>query len=249
MRALDTPALLDAWDRGHSLSADAWALWLLRTATVKAGASTPAGTLAQWTVGRRDRALLRLRSLTFGASINGLADCPGCGAAAEFDMNCDALAGSPSADDEPAPAQFEAAGYAVTCRAVTAGDLLAIADCADVDVASDRLLERCVDARNAQGVRVAHRQLPADLLADITIRLELADPHADIQLNVRCPACGHGWQVAFDIVQYFWRELGAWATRQLRDVHELASAYGWSEAQILALSPARRQRYLDMLTT
>jgi hypothetical protein len=33
----------------------------------------------------------------------------------------------------------------------------------------------------------------------------------------------------------------------LRDVHELASAYGWRESEILALSPQRRQAYLELV--
>ena len=33
----------------------------------------------------------------------------------------------------------------------------------------------------------------------------------------------------------------------LHEVHRLASAYGWSEAQILALSPARRAQYLALV--
>jgi hypothetical protein len=31
------------------------------------------------------------------------------------------------------------------------------------------------------------------------------------------------------------------------DIHDLARAYGWSEQTILALSPARRRRYVGML--
>ena len=39
----------------------------------------------------------------------------------------------------------------------------------------------------------------------------------------------------------------AWALRTLAEVHRLASAYGWREQDILALSPARRQLYLGMV--
>jgi hypothetical protein len=53
--------------------------------------------------------------------------------------------------------------------------------------------------------------------------------------------------VAFDIASYFWDEINAWANRILREVHILASRYGWSERDILALSPWRRQFYLDMV--
>ena len=37
------------------------------------------------------------------------------------------------------------------------------------------------------------------------------------------------------------------AKRLLMDVHLLARAYGWSEAEVLALSPARRRFYLEMV--
>ena len=46
---------------------------------------------------------------------------------------------------------------------------------------------------------------------------------------------------------YLWHEVDAWALRLLRDVHRLARAYSWREADILALSPSRRQCYLDLL--
>ena len=36
------------------------------------------------------------------------------------------------------------------------------------------------------------------------------------------------------------------ALRLLGHVHALARAYGWREADILAMSPARRQVYLDL---
>jgi hypothetical protein len=33
----------------------------------------------------------------------------------------------------------------------------------------------------------------------------------------------------------------------LREIHVLASHYGWTEAQILAVAPARRARYLSLI--
>ena len=38
------------------------------------------------------------------------------------------------------------------------------------------------------------------------------------------------------------------AGRLMRDIHLLASAYGWTEAEVLSLSAWRRQAYLDMVT-
>jgi hypothetical protein len=33
----------------------------------------------------------------------------------------------------------------------------------------------------------------------------------------------------------------------VREVHRMASAYGWREADILAMSAFRRQRYLELI--
>ena len=44
-----------------------------------------------------------------------------------------------------------------------------------------------------------------------------------------------------------WTEVQAHAAQLLRDVHLLASNYGWREAEILNLSPVRRQAYLELI--
>ena len=73
------------------------------------------------------------------------------------------------------------------------------------------------------------------------------DPDADVRIALECPACSCAWELHFDIVSYFWSELDDWAHRTLADVHALASAYGWTEHTVLALSPMRRRIYLDMV--
>jgi hypothetical protein len=35
----------------------------------------------------------------------------------------------------------------------------------------------------------------------------------------------------------------------MRDVHQLASAYGWSEHDILTMSAGRRQLYLELVAS
>jgi hypothetical protein len=51
----------------------------------------------------------------------------------------------------------------------------------------------------------------------------------------------------FDIGGYLWEELDAWAHRVARDVHVLASAYSWSEDDILGMTAERRGTYLDLI--
>jgi hypothetical protein len=52
----------------------------------------------------------------------------------------------------------------------------------------------------------------------------------------------------FDIGAFLWEEIAAQARRLLREVHTLARAYGWREADILVMSAARRQAYLEMVS-
>jgi hypothetical protein len=74
-----------------------------------------------------------------------------------------------------------------------------------------------------------------------------ADPQGDTEFELTCPACGYRWMILFDIESFFWSELSGWAHRVLTDVHTLASAYGWREADILRLGPWRRQFYLGLI--
>jgi hypothetical protein len=74
-----------------------------------------------------------------------------------------------------------------------------------------------------------------------------ADPHGDVRFSIHCPGCDHCWPVPFDMLAYFWSEIHLAARRLLRDVHALASVYGWRESEILALSPRRRRIYLEMV--
>ncbi|MES1153596.1 MAG: hypothetical protein ABUL45_01560, partial [Rhodanobacter sp.] len=92
------------------------------------------------------------------------------------------------------------------------------------------------------------RRLPHELQAEIAQAMAQADPQADLQLAFRCPDCGHEWQPLFDIARFLWQELHAWALHMLREVDTLAQAYHWAEADILALSPRRRQAYLELCT-
>ncbi len=72
------------------------------------------------------------------------------------------------------------------------------------------------------------------------------DPAADLRFDLVCPACGHGWEPLFDVAAFLWAAVERWALLTLRDVHQLALAYGWRESDVLALSPLRRQLYLEM---
>ena len=110
------------------------------------------------------------------------------------------------------------------------------------------MLEACLlDARHEdEPFRPA--DLPEEVVTALSERMAQEDPYLNISLAVKCPACSHEWQMIFDIVTYFMSEINFWAIRMMREVHRLASAYGWSEVDILAMSAWRRQRYLEMIS-
>ena len=70
---------------------------------------------------------------------------------------------------------------------------------------------------------------------------------AELTCAVECPGCGARELLDFDIARFLWAEVRAAARRLLAEVHELASAYGWSERDITTMSPARRYAYLEMI--
>ena len=140
---------------------------------------------------------------------------------------------------------LQSAGYEVRFRLPNSADLAAMAQAAAGD-ARRRLLERCLLESRRAGQAQTPDQLPSAVVEAISAKMAEADPQADVQLALVCPACGHTWQATFEIVSFLWAELSAWAERTLADVHALASTYGWREADILAMSARRRQRYLEL---
>jgi hypothetical protein len=238
---MHTAELLGVWERGGPASHGERALLLLSVAQPQAVADAGAG----WTVGQRDRALFALREELFGARLTALATCPRCGEPLEMEFQtADVVVDE--ALQAPPPLSLEQSGYRVTYRPPTAEDLAVMAQEFNGDEAQRWLLGRCVlDARRDQDA-CSVAELPASVLRAVADGMAAADPQADVELALTCPACSHQWQAPFDIVSFLWRELDAWARRTLAEVATLASALGWSEQDILALTPWRRRHYLEL---
>lgn len=205
----------------------------------------PPDDLAELPVGRRDAELLRLRERLFGPRVVGTAACPACGERVELDF---AVGEVRVADPPPVrPVAVEVDGFSLLARLPTGGDLAEAAGAPGVGGARRALLERCVVEVHEHGEPRAAAELPDAVVRALGAGLAEADPQAEVRLALACPACEHRWEALFDIAAYLWSELEAWAERTLREVHALALAYGWREADVLALSPARRRRYLEMV--
>ena len=211
---LDGQGILIAWEAGVNRRPLDRALALLWAAGA-AGPDEP----ADLPLVERDRRLLAIRARNFGAVMPSRATCPECGEELELELDANGLlAAVPAADCGDVP------------RAITSRDVAAIAGL-DSEAAMTVLRERL-----AQGSDVA----PAVLDPQI----EAAAEAAELTTHLTCAACGAGWRESLDVPAYLWADIEVAALRLLSEVAEIAGAYGWSEAEILSLSPARRAAYL-----
>jgi hypothetical protein len=241
VRPLSAGATLHAWERGAGQHPLDRALTLLQAA--EPGATR--GELAALPVGERDARLLRLRAATLGPSLAAFTACPACGERLETAFDT-----TPLLADAPADAPLEARGGGVRMRfrLPDSRDLAAAAGSGSVEAARRALAGRCVlEAFRDDGAAVAPPELPDAALGALSEAMGRAAPAADVTLALSCAECGHAWEAALDVGPVFWAEVAARARVLLREVHSLAAAYHWSEAEVLAMSPARRRAYLQMV--
>ena len=247
MRPLSAHQIVQIWEHGASQHPLDRALLCLAWGCPE----VPIADLAQLPLGIRDAALLTLRELTFGPRMDSQSHCPKCGELLEFSLNVADirvvdLDRAMSGDNHLSPHQFHIQNLAVTFRLPTSLDLAAIATTPSDHSRTD-LAQRCLLHVEQAGQPITLDAVPDEAIAHLSRHLGDADPQAEILLDLQCPACQHRWQSLFDIVAFFWNELQAQAQQLLREVHVLARAYGWREADILALSSTRRQFYLDLV--
>jgi hypothetical protein len=242
MRSPSDLVLLDVWDAAPSEGVTSRALRLL-------GAALPEqrlGRLADRPIGRRDSDLLDLREQVFGDTLECALPCPACHEPLEFQVPLAQLRRT-VADDGPELGSIAQDGYEVTFRLPNSRDLRAIENLDDQTQARMTLLERCVIlATCVDGSAVAVTDLPEAVSAAVGERMAELDPMAVAELRLDCSECACVWQAPIDPARFLLSEVDAWARRMLHEVHQLARSYGWSEAQIVELSPRRRQYYLEL---
>jgi hypothetical protein len=136
-------------------------------------------------------------------------------------------------------------------RLPTSRDLAHLAAQPEAPDAAMLLLERCRLDGDRQDLGT-EGDAPLDMneqeVEEVGSMLALADPLAEILLDFDCPVCGESFQESLDLASFLWAELEAASRLLLLDVHTLASAYGWGEAEILGLSASRREFYLEMVS-
>jgi hypothetical protein len=220
---------LALWETGHSLHPLDRAVL-----AIQAGFPEVRESVADWPMGRRNRALIELYCAACGPALRGWTACIQCGDRLEFQMDGRLLAeGDSGASEEPIV--IGRSSY----RLPTSRDLADLATEPDLGRAAHRLVQRCRIAGDAE--------LDEEAIEAIGELMAAGDPLAEITLRFECPTCGSSFDEVLDLTTFLWTEIEVRAKHLLLAIHKLASAYGWSEAEILSLSPARRETYLGMV--
>ena len=227
MPGFDAASLVTLWERGRALGPLSRAVML-----AAAGEGEREEAVAEWPLGRREAALIRLCTACFGGATPVSVACPACGERLEFEIDA---AGATLDDDETPLALASGARF----RAPTTADLMIAARAPSLAEGARRLIGRC---RLDDGPPLGDADFE-----EADRRMAEWRRGAAITLNLACAECGHAWSDEFDAAAYLWIEIEARARDLLDEVHWLASRYGWPEADILALSVTRRQMYLEMI--
>jgi hypothetical protein len=251
---LDTAGVLLPAERTTALLARC----LVRLEGLERAVQQPEELARALTIGDREALLLHLRRLTGGERLPCVLHCPapGCGQPMDLDLRVSELLLPPYAQPQPehkATLGDDGTATHVRFRLPTGADQEAVAVPAitDPDAATDLLLRRCLLQIAVGDERATEVTTETDLpeavrreLPELLVRL---DPQAELLLNLTCPSCGHALTALFDAAAYLFQEVSDRASHLYHEVHLLAFYYHWSEAEILGLSAARRQRYLDLL--
>jgi hypothetical protein len=228
--------LLDVWEQSLAARPASRAQALL----ILADPTTGSTALDQLSVGQANATLIALRSRLFGRKIEGIARCPECDEEIEVAFGLEeVLPVVPSS--EPDCVHVRLGGQTVAVRVPRLSDLLAAETEPNVDAARRALLRHVLAE-----TPLSADDLPDDEASAIGEALADAAAAAAIDLSLNCPACGASWLEDFDPAAFLWDELDAWARRLLADVHVLASAYGWTEQEVLSLADGRREVYLQL---
>lgn len=234
MSALGSRALLAVWETGSVQDP------VRRAVTLLAGVlDTSAAEAATFGVGTRDVLLAGLLRSVACEQVPACADCPGCGAVLDVPVDVAAVAALPV--HEPGERlSVTVDGIEVSFRLPTTADLIALGG-RSLDRARPALLAACLGHERGKSAAPAPQTVAA-----VEAAMEQADPAGAVDLLVRCPDCGLDSTLPLDVPALVWAEIEMQASALLHDVHALATSYGWTEADVLDMSPRRRALYLAL---
>jgi len=191
-------------------------------------------------VGLRTATLLQLVVLTehrADVSLNRRCGAAGCEAVFEFTLPLLALAAADTGGN-PVPVHLDA-GRTVMLRRPTGDDLRRWRDA--------RPASRAEALRLMFGSLVVDGDARPEDEAAVSASISEMDPLVDFAVSCPCPACGAANDVTIDLEAIALDRLSGRQRALVHDVHRFAVAYGWTEADVLAIPSSRRAQYLTLI--
>ncbi len=200
----------------------------------------PDGDAAFWwaqPVSARTAALLQVTALTEQLSALAFsAVCALCEEPFEFEL---AVALLLAAEDDGAPVQVELDNRLLRLRRATGNDLRHWR--AARPASQEQAVQLMLDSLLLEG------EVQMQDSAALSAAIANADPLAAFAVTCQCPACGADREVDVDLDAAALTRLHHRQRALLHDIHRIASRYGWSEAQVLAIPAPRRAQYLALI--
>jgi hypothetical protein len=216
----------------------------------------------QLLVADRRYLLLRLRQLTFGDQVHASLVCPwpDCGERVSISLSLGSVPVKVPPDRAPAYEMVLSEVAAPAGPAASREIGFRLPNGADQEelspwlarneaMALTLLLARCIQRIGAVAPPGDEqlRALSPLARAEIEARMEELAPQVEQTIEVGCAECGQRFQAPFDVQRLFFGELRTDSDLLYREVHYLAYHYHWGEGEILAMTRAKRQRYIDVL--
>lgn len=213
---------------------------LLDRVLVAAGAdAVKSGEAARLAVCDRDRLLAAVQRELFGDRIDADARCGSCEMDFTLAFSLAALIDArapevPEGVDGPDDAGFYSLA-GIRFRLPCSRDLMRVAGL-PAEAAQAALLDACIIQGDA-GVC-------AD---DVDAAMARLGPTLNTDLEATCPHCSSLQTVRFNIADFLARQLANERPFLVREVHEIACAYGWAHDTIMALPRQERHDYVRLI--
>ena len=189
---------------------------------------------AQIVTADRDRLLALLYISMYGTRIESTLSCTACRQKFDLDFSLDELLRHYQPAAVSANGQYEVEP-GISFRLPNGEDEMMINAFTGAK-AERQLLERCLLEGNVE-------------TDNEKVQLKMAEvaPVLSMEMQAICPECGNEQQVQFDMQSFFLTKLKQERPGLIREIHNIASQYHWSQQEILSLPRNLRKQYAALI--